>query len=222
MWKSIIYKEWIKTRVIVAVIAIVFLGVGIYSFIAINAGIRLSGIVSVWEDLVQKDPVIFNYFQYLPLLAGILLAIAQYIPELQSKRLKLTLHLPLNENNIMLTMLLYGVAVVALLLVVSMPLLLWGLSRRFPSEIVCVAFQQLLPWFLAGFAAYVITSWICLEPQWKQRIYNVIPGILFLSFFLLSAKSGAYQPFLPFLIVAVIVSFFFSFYSTARFKEGVQ
>jgi len=222
MLRSIIYKEWIKTWAIIAVIAAVFLGMGIYSFLAINANIRLSGIVSVWEDTVQKDPLIFGYFQYLPLLAGILLAITQYIPELQFKRLKLTLHLPLNENSILLTMLLYGIAVIALLLLVSISLLLWGLSLRFPVEVVCVAFQQLLPWFFAGLAAYLTTSWICLEPQWKQRIFNVIPGLLFLSLFLLSVKSGAYLPFMPFLIVVIIVSFFFSFYSTERFKEGVQ
>ena len=223
MWKSIIYKEWIKTRSAVAIIVAVFLGVGIYSFITINANIRLTGIVNVWETAVQKDPLVFSYFQYLPLLAGILLAITQYIPELQFKRLKLTLHLPLNENKILLTMLLYGIAVIALLLLVSMPLLLWDLSRQFPREIVFSAHHQLIPWFFAGPAAYLLTSWVCLEPQWKQRIMNVIPALLFLSFFLFKAKSGAYQPFHPYLIVtAVIVCFFFPFYSTARFKEGVQ
>ena len=222
MWKSIIYKEWIKTRSIIAVIVCVFLGVGIYSFISINQNIRLVGIVGVWEDTIQKDPVIFGYFQYLPLFAGILLAIAQYIPELQSKRLKLTLHLPLNENGIMMTMLLYGIIVIALLLIVTIPVLLLGLSRSYPSEIVFSALHQLVPWFFAGLAAYTITAWVCLDPQWKQRIFNIIPGLFFLSFFLLSAKSRAFCPFMPFLIVAIIVSFFFSFYSTARFKEGVQ
>ena len=222
MWKSIIYKEWIKTRSAVIVIVVVFLGIGIYSFMKINEGIRLNGIVNVWELMVQKDPLILPYFKYLPLLAGILLAITQYIPELQSKRLKLTLHLPLNENRILLTMLLYGVAVLAILLLVTLPLLLWGLSRYLPAEVVCAGYQQLTPWFLAGPTAYLMTSWICLEPQWKQRIMNVVPALLFLSFFLLSAKSGAFRPFEPCLIVALIVSFFFPFYSTARFKEGVQ
>ena len=222
MWKSIIYKEWIKTRSVIFLIAAVFVGVGIYSFIKTNEGIRLSGIVNIWETIVQKDTPMFPYFEYLPLLAGVLLAIVQYVPELQFKRLKLTLHLPMNDNNILLTMLLYGFAVVVLLVFVTLPLLMLGLSRHFPAEIVSTSFHQLLPWFLAGPAAYLMTSWICLEPQWKQRIMNVIPGLLFLSFFLLKAKSGAYMPFAHYLLVALIVSFIFSFYSTARFKEGVQ
>ena len=222
MWKSIIYKEWIKTRSAIAIIVTVFLGIGIYSFITINAEIRLTGIVNVWENTIQKDPLLFSYFKYLPLLAGILLAIIQFVPELQFKRLKLTLHLPMNENSILLTMLLYGTGVIFLLLIVTLPILLCGLSLHYPAEVVNAGFQQLLPWFLAAPTAYLLTSWVCLEPQWKQRIMNVIPALLFLSLFLLSAKSGAFQPFDPFLIVVMIVSFFFPFYSTARFKEGVQ
>ena len=220
MYRSLLYKEWIKTRGAVVVIAAVFAGVGIYSFMKLNEGIRLSGIVNVWETAVQKDSLFFPYFGYLPLLAGVLLAVTQYIPELQFKRLKLTLHLPLKENNILLTMLLYGVGVTTLLLLLTLPALLWGLSRQFPAEIVHAAFQQLAPWFLAGPAAYLLTAWVCLEPQWKQRIPNVIPGILFLSLFLLKGMSGAYLSFEPYLIVAVGASFWFPFYSVMRFKEG--
>ncbi|MDR3219242.1 MAG: hypothetical protein LBU22_09780 [Dysgonamonadaceae bacterium] len=222
MYKSLLYKEWIKTRSVIACLAVIFLGVGIYSFMKISESIRLLGIVNLWETTIQKDPAMFPQFKYLPLLAGILLAITQYVPELQFKRLKLTLHLPLNENKILLTMLLYGVTAVLSLLLITLPILLLGLGQRFPSEIVWTGFQQLAPWFLAGPAAYLIAAWICLEPQWKQRILTVIPGIIALSFFFLRAKSGAYQPFDLYLILLVIVAFFFAFYSTARFKEGVQ
>jgi hypothetical protein len=156
------------------------------------------------------------------LLAGVLVAITQYVPELQFKRLKLTLHLPLDENKIVSTMLLYGFGVVLLLSFVTLSLLLLGLSNSFPAEIVGASFQQSLPWFLAGPAAYLIAAWICLEPQWKQRVLNTIPGIIALSFFFLKAKSGAYQPFDPYLTGLVIIAFSFAFYSTTRFKEGIQ
>ncbi|MDR0833989.1 MAG: hypothetical protein LBN93_07410 [Candidatus Symbiothrix sp.] len=222
MYKSLVYKEWIKTRSVIGVLFLIFLGVGIYSFMHISADIRLLGLVNLWEEAIQKDPAMFPYFKYLPLLAGVLLAITQYVPELQFKRLKLTLHLPLKDDTIVLTMLLYGFGVVLLLSFVTLALLLLGLSRRFPAEIVGTTFQQLLPWFLAGPAAYLIASWICLEPQWKQRILNIIPGIIALSFFFLRAKSGAYQPFDPYLTGLVIVAFSFAFYSTTRFKEGIQ
>jgi hypothetical protein len=122
----------------------------------------------------------------------------------------------------MLTMLLYGVSAVLLLQLIILPLLLIGLIRIFPAEIVYLTFQQLTPWCLAGPTAYLLTAWICLEPQWKQKIMNTIPGIIALSFFLLKVRSGAYQSFNPYLILLAAVAFFFSFYSTARFKEGIQ
>ena len=222
MWKSIIYKEFIKTRNAGAIIIIAFFGIGIYSFMKIYESIRQAGIVAVWEEAVQLDHGMFSHFEYLPLMAGILLAITQFVPELHFKRLKLTLHLPMKESNILLIMLLYGISVIAVLLTVTSLILLWGISSNFPTEIVRDVFQQLTQWFLAAPAAYLMTAWICLEPRWKQRIMNIIPAFLFLSLFLINAKSGAFRYFDFFLIVALIVSFFFPFYSTARFKEGIQ
>lgn len=222
MWKSIIYKEFIKTRNSIAIIAAVFIGVGIYSFMRIYENIRQAGIVSVWEEAIQRDHGMFSYFEYLPLIAGILLAITQYVPELQFKRLKLTLHLPMKEDNILLTMLFFGISVIVALMAVTLIILLWGVSRSFPPEIVTDVFMRLTPWFLAAPASYLIIAWACLEPQWKQRIMNIIPALLFLSLFLLKAKSGSFKYFDSFLIAAIVVSFFFPLYSTARFKEGVQ
>ena len=222
MWKSIIYKEFIKTRSAIAIVVAVYIGVGAYSFMKIYENIRQAGIVNVWEEAVQREHGLFSYFEYLPLIAGILIAISQYVPELQFKRLKLTLHLPMKEDNILLTMLLFGISVIVALMTITLIILLWGINRSFPPEIVNDVFMQLTPWFIAAPASYLMTAWVCLEPQWKQRIMNIIPAFLFLSLFLLNAKSGSFNYFDTFLIVAIVVSFFFPFYSTARFKEGLQ
>ena len=42
----------------------------------------------------MKDAVFIDYMQFVPLLAGILAALVQFMPEMQRKCLKLTLHLP--------------------------------------------------------------------------------------------------------------------------------
>jgi hypothetical protein len=222
MYNAIIYKEWIKTRKVIGLLAIIFTGVGLFSFMKMGEEIRSAGMALFWETIIQKDVVLFPYFEYLPLLAGFLLAITQYVPELQFKRLKLTLHLPLPENRIVFAMLAYGFSVALTFIVLSLPLLLLGLSLSFPSEIVWASFGKILPWFLAGPASYLLTAWICLEPQWKQRILNAMSGIVALSFFFIKAKSGAYLPFIPFLTVFIILAFAFSYYSKNRFKEGIQ
>ncbi|MDR0814893.1 MAG: hypothetical protein LBN37_03975, partial [Bacteroidales bacterium] len=173
-----------------------------------------------WEGLIQKGIDFFTALKFLPLLLGILLAVTQYVPELQSKRLKLTMHLPLPESKIIATMLHYGLVVTLLFVIVSIFLLLWGLTLHFPREIVSGAFELILPWFLAGPASYLIASWICLEPLWKQRILNLIGGIGALSFFFIDAKAGAYRTFDLWLIAIAAIAFLFPFFSTLRFKEG--
>lgn len=200
--------------------AIIFAGMWIYSFLKINEAGRLMGMVSYWETLIQKGIVFFTAFRFIPLSLGILLAITQYVPELQSKRLKLTLHLPLPEKRIIAIMLLYGLIITLLFITIVMALLLWGLSADFPPEIIGGTFQLLLPWFLAAPAAYLIASWTCLEPLWKQRILNGIVGIAALSFFFIDAKAGACTTLNLWLAALTAVAFLFPFYSTMRFKEG--
>lgn len=222
MIQSIFYKEWIKTRRIVWLIYAVTAGMILYIFLKTSQAIRLNGAVQLWETIVQKDFSLVSLIEYLPLMAGIILALSQYTAEMQNKRFKLTLHLPLSESRILTAMLLYGIITLSILFVATELIILTGLSLNFPKEIVIFNFWKSIPWFLAGIAGYLICSWICLEPVWKQRIINAIPGISALSFFFLETKSGGFIPFLPYLIVFIIISFFFSFYSTIRFKEGAQ
>jgi hypothetical protein len=200
--------------------AIVFVGIGVYSFMRIEEDIRLLGMVNYWDSLIQKEVSFFSYFKFLPLLLGALLAIMQYVPELQSKRLKLTLHLPLSDWKIIATMLVYGLTVVLLFVIISLTLLLLGLRINFPPEVVTAVFKDILPWFLAGLAAYLLASWVCIEPVWRQRVLNFLPTVGTLSFFFISGKPGAYQPMFVYLIVFVAIAFSFSFYSAIRFKEG--
>jgi len=202
------------------VFAAVFLALGIYSFMKIGEEARLTGMVNYWESLLQKGIIFFGYFKFLPVAFGILLAVTQFVPEMQSKRLKLTLHLPLPETKIISAMLLYGVVAVFLFTAVTLPLLMFGLRLSFPPEIVLFALQLILPWFLAGFAGYLLGAWICLEPQWKYRVLYLLPAIAALSFFFIEAKAGAFLPFFAYLIVFTALAFLFPFYSVNRFKEG--
>ncbi|MDR0864671.1 MAG: hypothetical protein LBO74_07030, partial [Candidatus Symbiothrix sp.] len=59
MYQSLLYKEWIKTRKTIGVLALVFLGIGIYSFMKINEGIRSLSMVAYWESFIQKDGSFF-------------------------------------------------------------------------------------------------------------------------------------------------------------------
>lgn len=221
MYRSLFFKEWIKTHRLIFLLGIVFAGVTAYIFLNISKLIQ-AGVIPLWGAIIENDYTLVSLIKYLPGVTGMLLAIVQFAPEMQHKRLKLTLHLPLNETKIICSMLGYGMVILSILFVVTGIILLGGISVWFSSEIVTANFLKLLPWFLAGYTTYLLGAWISFEPVWLQRVLNALPAACLVSFFYMEAPSGAYIPFIPFLIAIVVAGFTFSFVSVARFKNGIQ
>lgn len=222
MNKALLFKEWIKTRWILLLIFVVFaLGMG-YITLRISSASRNVGLPHLWEVFIQKNVVLLDQLKMFPLLAGIILSIAQFIPEMVKKRFKLTLHLPLGENRIVFLMLGYGFIALFLVFAITYGCFLWGLSVNFPSEVIGAWFSTTLPHMLCGLAAYLLTAWIILEPVWLQRIYNSIIALLLLSLFLMDGVPGSYMPMLPYLYGAIILLFLFPKISIRRFKQGLQ
>ncbi|MDD4514677.1 hypothetical protein [Massilibacteroides sp.] len=223
MYKALFYKEWTKTKRITSLLAFVFLASLIYTFINTGQLFRVSGAVEVWSAVLLKDmPLLPNWIDKLPLLAGLLLGFSQFVPEMTDKRLKLTLHLPLPETRIVATMLVYGLLVLFSLLFFSSLILVVYLSSYYPQEIIAMMLWSAAPWFLAGLTGYLFAAWICIEPVWKQRVFNALIGVTAMLLFFFSARSGAYVFFLPWLVLLVFISFGFPFYSASRFKDGAQ
>lgn len=222
MITSIFYKEWIKSRWVLLIVAVVFACVLTYSFMSLSRNFRLMGADEYWEMVVQKEITSMGYIKYLPLLAGILLALAQFTPEMTNKRLKLTLHLPLSESKIILTMLSFGIGSLAVLFILTYVTSSIGLSNFFAREIVCWNLAELYPWLLGGIASYLFSVWICLEPVWKQRVLKAILALCGISLYYQSEMLGAYAPFIAWLILLMVLSPAFVFHSLIRFKDGEQ
>jgi hypothetical protein len=221
MYTSLLYKEWIKSRRAVWLLTTVFAGVTAYILLTVAKQYQADA-TAYWELIVQNNAIQAGYLKYLPVAAGVLLAIVQLTPEMHSKRLKLTLHLPLDESKILCTILGFGLATLVALFTVTAAALLGGLQAYLSPEMVFANFITLLPWLLGGVAAYLTAAWICLEPVWRQRILNMTVGACCVSFFYIDALPGAFAPFLPWLFVLTAAAFSFPFYSMARFKHGVQ
>lgn len=222
MIKSIIFKEWIKSRWILFIILMIFAAVIGYTFMNVSRGLRMAGGQHIWEMIVQKGITFVDFAKYLPLLAGLLLALAQYIPEMTNKRLKLSLHLPLSESKILLYMIGYGLVSLIILFALAYTLLYAGLYHFFCSEVAQWNMAKANPWFLGGLISYLLASWVCIEPVWKQRILNSIIALISVWVFYFDETAEAYSPFIGYLILLVIAGISFSFYSLIRFKDGEQ
>lgn len=221
MYRSLFFKEWIKTHRLIFLLGIIFVSVTAYIFLNISK-LAQAGTIPLWGAIIENDYTLVSLIRYLPGMAGILFAIVQFAPEMQNKRLKLTLHLPLQEMKIICCMLGYGLVILSALFIITCMILLGGMSVWFSSEIVTANWMKSLPWFLGGYATYLLGAWICFEPVWLQRVLNALPAVCIVSFFYMEALSGAYLPFLPFLIIIIAAAFTFSFFSVTRFKNGMQ
>lgn len=221
LFKALSYKEWIKTRRVLGVLVVLALAALAYTFIDVTHSIRLDEAVNAWYGylfLGKQLPAVILLFSPL---AGLALSLVQFIPEMTNKRLKLTLHLPADETSIVSSMLLYGYLVLAVLFAFLILILVATLSLVLPREIIQSFLQTLLPWFVSGWIVYGFSAWICFEPQWKQRIFNLLIGLALLSILFVSQTSGAYLHFGWGLFVLLVASFVFPFYSAVRFKHGV-
>ena len=222
MIQAIFYKEWIKLhRYVLLALAVTSAMTG-YCMLRIDRAMELNGAAHIWEVMVMKDAIFINSLEYVPLIAGILAALVQFMPEMQRKCLKLTLHLPCPQKKMLFTMSGTGALLLLLCFAANFALMLGYLGSVLPRELVCNILSAAAPWYLAGLAAYLLTSWICLEPTWKMRIFNILVAALIIRVYFLGSAPKAYNGFLPWLTLYTLALSLLSWISVVRFKAGRQ
>jgi hypothetical protein len=220
MWKSIIYKEWLKTRwFFIAFAALGTLVVG-YIFLTVQHNFKFNEPNNYWYTLLFMKLKYFGYLKFAPIAGALAISIAQFFPETVDKRIKLTFHLPLNENKVLLIMMLFGTLCLLAAYLLFLALFVGLSTIYFPSNIILPALVTIAPWFLAGFAAYYFVALIVLEPVWKYRFLYIVVTATILPLFFESAATGSYAPANPVLAVLVIISSIALLFSGYRFRKG--
>lgn len=213
-------KEWIKTRLVVGCLLVVFIAATAITLTGIGKTAELGGIGTLWSDMLEHDDSLVDALRYLPPIAGLLLAIAQMVPETQQKRLKLTLHLPYPEGHMVLHMLGYGLGILVVLDLLQTAALGICLRQWLPAVMAGRSLVTMLPWQLCSLTVYLWVAAVCLEPAWRRRIiYLLITGGLTYAAYLTTSLE-AYRYFIPVMAVWAVCSVSVVFTSVARFKEG--
>lgn len=219
---NITYKEWIKTRWFLLVALIAHWGFIGYSLLRVHRVESLHGADHVWVVMMTHDQVFVDLMQFVPLITGLLLGLFQFCPEMYHKCLKLTLHLPIGHLCISNQMLMYGVGAMLLLSVTDYLILLVYLQSLLPVELYGRILLTALPWYLAGMAAYLMTSWIVLEPAWSRRIFNICVALLVLRVYFVSSTPCAYSRIAWALTIFTLLLASLVVISIKRFKEGKE
>ena len=83
---------------------LLFAGAIIYVFASVGHSYKFYEAASYWYNIIFRGVKFYTTLRYLPLLAGLVVAAVQFVPEIQRKRIKLTFHLPVDEYNVLLVM----------------------------------------------------------------------------------------------------------------------
>lgn len=222
MKKALIFKEWIKTRMVFFIALALALAVAAYAILMMNRLIELKGVQHLWIIMLLKDNSFIDIIKYVPLAVGLAIGIAQMAPEMAQKRLKLTLHLPYPQARLIALMLATGLVELLIVFALQAAIITVYDFSIMPSEMVWRVMLTALPWYFAGFTAYLFTTAICLEGTWARRIILGLLAIGTLMIFFLQPLPEAYNGLVLTMIIAILLFTILSFGSVIRFKEGRQ
>ena len=221
MVRSLFFKEWLKTRMAVVLAGVATMGLCAYLLITIGRVMESHGMMAVWDTLLNRDTLLIEPLRFVPIVVGVLLGVAQILPEMTQKRIKLTLHLPIENWKNIGIMVLYGAVVMAGLAVLNLGVCFGVMSVWLPAEILKHIFLTAVVWYLAGLLAYFFTVWVVLEPTWKLRIPEMLFAAACLRGFYMSTMPEAYNAFLPIMAVFTVLCSALPLLSIDRFKKGL-
>lgn len=222
MLKAIFNKEWLKLRLFWIIAISANTAVVTFILLSLRSTLLASGVVETWATMIGRDMLFVGQLEFVPLVTGIVLAVCQWIPEMQIKRIRLTLHLPIDYTKSIGMMLLSSLSGLILLFAFDAISLAIIEQIWLPRELILRTFLTCLPWYLGGLIAYSVTSWIILEPQWRYRCIFIVIGAPLVYLAYLTSQPACYIAFFPWLIVLLLLTSCLPFYSIYRFKLGLQ
>jgi len=169
----------------------------------------LSGVVSVlltirqgfefmdpnilWAKVAVGQMIFFSKIKFLAPVCGAGIAFAQFIPETNSKRLRLLMHLPVNHNVSLYYMMGVGFFCVFSLLLLTQAALLYTVSVFFPAEVVNGVLITTAPWFFSGIVAYFAIVQVIIEPVPWRKVLFAFAGFFVLKLYFFGRGYNTYE-----------------------------
>ena len=216
------YKEYLKTRWYLLLMFLATSGFAGYCLLRLHRVALIKGMGHMWEIMLTHDVVFVDYLKFVPLVAGLLLAFVQFVPEMYHKCLKLTLHLPVSHLKVVTQMLSFGVIAILACDVLNFVILWSYLHEVMAYELWSRCLLTALPWYMAGVAAYLLAAWTILEPNWRRRVFNLLVSLLVIKIYFICDAPASYNSFLPVLFIFTLALLILNWISIARFKEGKE
>lgn len=192
MIRSIFQKEFYKIRWLMLLVILANTAVCLYVFINTRRLFVLDHPEIVWYRVLHLGQINYGDFKFIPLFSGIIIAFIQYLPEMWQQRLRLSLHLPVSIKVLVFIHIWIGLTAFCLAMLPNAVALIWMTANYFPPEALPTTLQTILPWFLAGIAAYLGGTLVLLEPNMRFKAFNMIVSAGVAGLYLQWAEPGQY------------------------------
>lgn len=184
MFKSIFLKEWLKIKY--PLFFLLIFSIIILSYFAFDLNFQFSTIEPesmMWYRFIHLEHKPHFILYYFYLFVGIIVATSQFLPEIIQKRVKVTLHLPLNIFQNIFLHLLIGIIFICSIITLFSISLLRIISDYYPKEIVQVVFEDSLFFSLISLLTYILISLIIMEQNRIKQLLKTVFTLLVLFYF---------------------------------------
>ena len=205
MLGAIFLKEFLKLRWMWLTVLVLNGLLMAYIFVTTRQLFIMDHAEMVWYRVIQLGRIPYVSLRYAPVITGLLLGCIQYLPEMWGERLRLSLHLPISPHLLILSHLLVGLVALGLAIALDLVALVLIIAIYFPIETVVTALLTVLPWAMAGVAAYLGVTLGLLEPRYPLKLFNfgICTGVV--GIFLYPVQPGSYLYVFFYLTVPVVL-----------------
>ena len=201
MIKSIFLKEWLKIRKVWLLALVINIAALLYLFLTIRHEFRTEHSEMIFYWAFELRRLLYEPIQYVPLLTGVMIAVAQFLPEMISHRLRLSLHLPIRAHHLVWSWVGFGILMGGLIGLMDALGLYLIIATFFPAEAAMSALLTAAPWFLAGWVGYFGVALAMIEPANPRRLIYLLLTIGFLALLYLERGYQEYDRALPALML---------------------
>ncbi len=219
MLSSLLLKEWLKLKRYFTAALLLNFGICLKIFFDIRQQMHSEHAEMVWYQAIHIHTVLYQDIRYLPLITGLVLAAAQFVPEMLGRRLRLSLHLPTSRGFMLFSCLLSGLLLYLIICAQNAVIIYLTLQKYFPVEVAVSSLPTMVPWMLAGLLTYFGGVTVLLEISWPRRIFLLLVFAVLVTMLFSGSGYGWFTPAIPYLILLFPLALLSVFESGRRFQE---
>lgn len=221
MFQAILSKEFLKIRNIYIGLILFLLASMVYLYIDIVTNFSaIEPHSMLWYEAIFIGNIYYDILKFLPSIAAVVIALAQFLPEIHKKKFRIPLHLPVNQNKMVFLYLIVGLFLLTFINILFITCL-YFVSLTFYHNLISIsAITNTIPWILSSYIIYNGTASLMIEPYWKRKAYIAITFLFLVSMLFFNPEYEAYNQVLGFYALILVLSFFIPLLSLYRFKNG--